>query len=143
MQSQASYLYSNPNLYHWVMRFLYGRYFEERYRAVAAEIDQGIKIVEVCSGDAYLYRKYLKPKQVEYIGLDVSPYFVAYGVRHGVPIRKFNLWEDSIPATDVVLMQASLYQFLPNAKYIMEKMLAAARIKSYYFRARKKSYFFE
>ena len=26
-------------------------------------------------------------------------------------------------------MQASLYQFLPNAKYIVEKMLAAARIK--------------
>jgi hypothetical protein len=127
-QSQSR-IYSNRLLYHLIMRLLYGRHFEARYAAIAAEITAGAgqSVVDVCAGDAYLYLKYLRSKPVQYLGLDFSPQMVRWAQQHGASMRVFDVWREEVPAGDVVVMQASLYQFLPHAEPIVRKLLAAAR----------------
>lgn len=129
MSQQASFIYSNQKIYQLVMRLLYGRNFRARYEALAAEVPPGAQVVDLCAGDAYLYRHYLRKKGVTYSGLELSPQFVAAGKAQGVAMQEFNVWKDKIPAAEIVIMQASLYQFLPNAESVLQKMLAAARRK--------------
>ena len=109
------------------MRLLYGRSFSARYEAVADEVPAGSEVVDVCAGDGYLYLNYLCAKPVQYQALDISPRLVQWMQRHGIQARQFDVWQDAVPAADVVIMQASLYQFLPNAAPIIEKLLRAAR----------------
>ena len=111
------------------MRVLYGRHFEARYIAVADEIPAQSKVVDVCAGDCYLYVRYLCRRSVTYTGLDVSPQLVRWARTRGVSARQFDAWTDPIPVADVVVMQASLYQFLPSARDIVGRMLAAGRDK--------------
>ncbi len=122
-------IYSNRAVYHLVMRLLYGRHFGARYAAIAAEIPSGAEVIDVCAGDGYLYLKFLRQKSVRYLGLDISPRLVDWARKRGVSARQFNLWHDTLPPGDVVVMQASLYQFLPQAEPIIRKLLSAARCK--------------
>lgn len=129
MPEGSSFIYSSQSLYQLLMRALYGRHFRARYEALAAEIPEGAQVVDLCAGDCYLYRAFLRRKQVNYLGLELSPQFVRSAQRQGVPVREFNVWRDEIPAAEIVLMQASLYQFLPRAESVVQRMLKAARGK--------------
>lgn len=111
------------------MRLLYGRHFHARYEALASEIPAQAEVIDLCAGDAYLYRHFLRKKGVSYLGLELSPQFVVAGKAQGVPMQEFNVWSERIPAAEVVIMQASLYQFLPNAEAVVQKMLVAAQRK--------------
>jgi SAM-dependent methyltransferase len=109
------------------MRALYGKHFRARYLAIADEIPEGSRVVDVCAGDCYLYLRFLRQKSVEYLGLDLSPRLVEWARRRGVNARVFNLWEDDVPTAEIVVMQASLYQFAPHAEAVLRKLLAAAQ----------------
>jgi len=123
----SSLIYNHRTAYQLLMRLLYGRYFARRYEAIAAEVPAGSTVVDVCAGDGYLYLKYLRAKGVRYQALDISPRLVQWMQRRGIQARQFDVWQDELPAADIVIMQASLYQFLPDAAPVVEKMLCAAR----------------
>ncbi|MBW2315452.1 MAG: hypothetical protein JRH10_14815 [Deltaproteobacteria bacterium] len=125
--TRASAIYRNPYLYQALMRALYGPYYEARYRAVAVEIPEETEVVELCAGDCRLYLKHLRSKRVRYVALDNARPLVDWARRHGVDAREFDVARDPIPQADVVLMQASLYQFLPDVEPVIERMLDAAR----------------
>ncbi len=122
-------IYRSPWLYHRVMRLLHGRHFAQRYEMLAAAVPEGSHVVEVCAGDAYLYRHFLKQRQVTYIGLDSSPAFVKSAQAQGLDFRLFDALHDPIPAADVVILQASLYHFPDTAITLIQRMLDAARVK--------------
>jgi len=113
MPRAGSSIYANEQLYRAIMRILYGRNFHARYRALAEEIPPRATVVDLCAGDCYLYRKFLRAQAVDYLGLDQSPALVRAAQQAGVQARQFNVWRDEIPPTGIVVMQASLYQFLP------------------------------
>lgn len=123
----SSLIYNHRTAYHLLMRLLYGRYFSARYEAIAAVVPAGSAVVDVCAGDGYLYLNYLRPKAVLYQALDISPRLVQWMQRHGIQARQFDVWQDPLPLADIVIMQASLYQFLPDAAPVVQKMLCAAR----------------
>jgi hypothetical protein len=125
----ASIIYRSPLLYHCVMRTLHGRHFQDRYLAVAAEVPDGADVVELCAGDAWLYRHFLKPKGVKYIGLDNSPQFVQAAKGSGLDIRIHDAFRDPVPVADVIIMQASLHLFHANVGAVMGRLLDAARQK--------------
>lgn len=127
--TQQSFIYSNRLAYHWLMRGLYGRHFQDRYRAIAAEVPDGARVVDVCAGDAYLYLRHLRNAGVDYVAVDVSPQLTAWARRRGVDARLLDVGDESLPQGDVVIMQASLYQFLPNADRIVAKLLDCARAR--------------
>ena len=111
------------------MRCVYGRNFERRYTDLLPHVPEGVSVVDLCAGAAYLYRRYLSTMGVSYHGLDYSRHFVERGRARGVRMDEFDVHRDPIPEADVVMMQASLYQFMDHAPALIRRMLAAARRK--------------
>ena len=120
-------IYWHPVIYHLLMRALYGEYFRTRYKAIAELIPDHASVTEVCAGDCYLFRNYLKKKNVKYLGLDINSSFVRYGQRNNIPILQHDLFTDEVPPADYVIIHASLYQFMPNHEFVVRKLLAAAK----------------
>jgi hypothetical protein len=110
------------------MLALYGRHYPSRYRAIADLIPTGASVVDLCCGPALLFTRYLRHKNVRYTGLDVNAGFIEKLVRKGAGGQVWDLRKDEpLPRADYVMMQASLYHFLPDALPIVERMLKAAR----------------
>ncbi|MDQ6606302.1 MAG: class I SAM-dependent methyltransferase [Actinomycetota bacterium] len=125
----TSLIYRSAHVYELLMRGLYGRHYAARMRTVAEQVPPGASVLELCCGPGTLYRRYLRPRVDGYIGLDINPGFVARLRRDGIDARRFDLAQDGrpLPAADVVIIQASLYHFLPDAAALIDRMLAAAR----------------
>jgi SAM-dependent methyltransferase len=125
----VSLIYRDPHGYELVMRVLYGRHYKARMRAIVAEVPEGSSVLELCCGPGTLYTRHLRGHAGHYIGLDVNGKFIEGLRRAGVDARRIDLASDGrkLPDTDVVIMQASLYHFLPQAHEIVERMIGAAR----------------
>lgn len=123
-----SFIYKNSFVYELAMLLLYGRHYPSRYRAIAELIPDGSNVLDLCCGPALLYHRYLRPKNVKYTGLDINPHFIARLVKRGGGGQVWDLRSNgSLPSADYVIMQASLYHFLPEASPIVNRMLEAAR----------------
>ncbi len=109
------------------MRVLYGRYYAARDAAVAAHVPDGASVLELCCGPARLYERELRGRIGAYVALDASERFVARLRRRGVDARRADVATAELPVADVVVMQASLYHFLPAADAMLRRMRAAAR----------------
>jgi SAM-dependent methyltransferase len=125
----TSLVYRSAGGYELLMRILYGRHYGDRLAFVAEQVPDGASVLELCSGPGTLYRRHLRGRVGGYIALDVNDGFVKRLRREGVDARALDLATDAapLPRADVVLMQASLYHFLPHPGRILERMLAAAR----------------
>jgi len=124
-----SLIYRSAWGYGLAMRVLYGRYYAARDAAVAAHVPDGAGVLELCCGPARLYRRELRGRIGSYVGLDASAAFVNRLRGAGIDVRRANVATAELPAADVVVMQASLYHFLPEvrAAQMVERMRAAAR----------------
>jgi SAM-dependent methyltransferase len=124
----TSLIYRSSRGYELLMRALYGRHYEDRMRVVAERIRPGASVLELCCGPGTLYLRHLRGRAGAYPGLDVNAGFVEKLRRRGVDARQVDLASDDapLPGADVVLIQASLYHFLPDAERIVGRMLAAA-----------------
>ena len=123
-----SLIYRHPVAYELLMRALYGRHHAGRLRAVAEQIPPGASVLELCCGPGSLYLGWLRHRVGSYVGLDVNPGFVARLSARGVDARITELGGDATPLPDaeIVVMQASLYHFLPHAEPVVDRMLEAA-----------------
>jgi SAM-dependent methyltransferase len=125
----TSLVYRSALGYELVMRLLYGRHYRDRMRAVAARVPAGSSVLELCCGPATLYRRHLRSRARAYTGVDLNERFTARLRRQGIDARQIDLATNRapLPQADIVLMQASLYHFLPDAGLIVDRMLTAAR----------------
>ena len=122
-----SLVYRNPLLYESLMIALYGRHYPARFRVIAELIPAGSRVLELCCGPGILFRRYLKAKGVDYTGLDINARFIAELRRRAGRGLVWDLHSNQpLPPADVVVMQASLYQFLPDPEPVVRRMLAAA-----------------
>jgi SAM-dependent methyltransferase len=124
----TSLIYRSALGYELLMRALYGRHYGDRLRAVADEVPESATVLELCCGPGTLYSRFLRERVRGYTGLDVNERFVARLRQRGVDARVFDLGRcsEALPRADVVLIQASLYHFLPHAEEIVDRMLDAA-----------------
>jgi Methyltransferase domain len=123
----TSFIYWNPAIYALATRMLYGRHYASRFRAIANLIHEGASVLDCCCGPAVLYHRYLKPKGVDYTGLDINPRFIARLTRRGGKGDVRDLRDASpLPQAEFVVMQASLYHFLPDVAPVVERMRQAA-----------------
>jgi len=106
---------------------LYGRYFIGRYTAVADAIPSNVRVHETCAGDCFLYRRFLKNRPLMYMASDINPMFVSAGQGKGIHISRLDVRRDTLLDADYVLMLASLYQFIPEHKAVVDRLLASAR----------------
>ncbi len=123
----TSLIYQNALIYEGLMRALYGSGYHRRFQALAELIPDGGSVLDVCCGPATLFHRYLKQKGANYTGLDINPAFIRRLSARGGIGQVWNLEEDRpLPRREYVIMQSSLYHFLPDAAPIVERMLAAA-----------------
>jgi SAM-dependent methyltransferase len=124
----TSFIYRSSSVYELAMLALYGRHYGSRYRAIAELVPNGSSVLDLCCGPALLYHRYLRHKLVRYTGLDVNAEFIDRLTRRGASGQVWDLRSDkALPEADYVIMQASLYHFLPDPSPIMDRMLRAAR----------------
>lgn len=129
-QASRSLIYRSSRLYEFAMLSLYGRHYRARHSVIATLIPPGSSVVELCCGPGVLYSRHLKGKNVRYLGLDYSPAFIESLHRRGVDAQLRDLRDpDPLPPADYLIMQASLYHFLPAPQGVLERMLAAARAR--------------
>ena len=107
------------------MRLRFKKYFNQRYQAIDELIPNGSSVVDVCCGDSYLFN-YLNKKNIDYLGLDFNSIFINNSIKRGINARLFNIYEDSIPRADYIVIQASLYQFIPNHPRLLDKLYKSA-----------------
>ncbi len=123
-----SFIYKSSFVYELAMLVLYGRHYSSRYRALAELIPDGSSVLDLCCGPALLYHRYLRSKDIQYTGLDINPRFIDRLIKRGGNGRGWDLRSnEALPPADYVIMQASLYHFLPEASPIVNRMLKAAR----------------
>jgi len=123
----TSLIYRSALGYEWLMRALYGRHYGARLRSVADRVPPGASVLELCCGPGTLYRRHLRERAGVYLGLDVNQAFVDRLRARGLDARLVDLGgEQPLPRADVVIIQASLYHFLPGASALLDRMLAAA-----------------
>jgi 2-polyprenyl-3-methyl-5-hydroxy-6-metoxy-1,4-benzoquinol methylase len=124
---RSSLIYSKASIYEAVMRLLYGRAYDERFRALAKFIAEGSSVLDVCCGPGTLFHRYLKAKRVHYTGLDINRQFIERLSAGGATGIIWNLKENRpLPRAEYVVIQSSLYHFLPDASSVIERMIAAA-----------------
>ncbi len=122
----ASLVYSHPLVYKTVMRFLYAGGYNERLQSVASYIPAGSSVTELCSGFGDLYLQALKHKNIAYTGYDLNPGFVRYGKNKGLNLQLADINSAQLVASDYVVIQSSLYQFIPNHKQLIDRALSLA-----------------
>jgi SAM-dependent methyltransferase len=124
----TSLIYKTSSGYELAMRLLYGRYYNSRYQAIADIIEPETSVLDLCCGPGTLFTRYLTHKRVIYTGLDLNPTFVQRLCSRGVNAEVRDLTnEEPLPPADYVIMQASLYHFLPDPSPVVNRMLRAAR----------------
>jgi SAM-dependent methyltransferase len=122
-----SLIYRNALIYEALMLALYGSAYNQRFQVLAELIPDGGFVLDVCCGPGTLFHRYLKQKGVHYTGLDINPGFIKRLSAAGATGVVWNLEEKRpLPRAGYVIMQASLYHFLPDALPIVDRMLAAA-----------------
>jgi SAM-dependent methyltransferase len=110
------------------MLLLYGRHYNSRYRAIAELIPENTTVLDLCCGPALLFHRYLRAKGVHYTGLDINEKFISRLIRSDAAGEVWDLRSArELPVSDYVIMQASLYHFLPDASGVVNRMLKAAR----------------
>jgi len=124
----TSLVYRNAWIYTLVMRTLYGKHYGSRSSAVARLIPRGSSVLDVCCGPGTLFEHHLRAQEVRYHGLDCNPRFIARVERLGGTGRVCDIAQvETFPEADYVIIQASLYHFLPNVRPLIEKLERAAR----------------
>jgi hypothetical protein len=126
--ASTSLIYRSAALYEAAMLVLYGQHYFARHRVIADLIPQGSSVVELCCGPGYLYRRHLRRKVRGYYGIDINPRFVKQLIYCGAAGEVGDLRAlQTLPQADYIVMQASLYHFLPEPSGIVDLMLQAAR----------------
>jgi SAM-dependent methyltransferase len=125
---KTSVIYRIPFLYEAFIFARYHRAYFERSRAVAKLIPEESSVVDLCCGPATLYQHHLRHKNIKYTGLDINPRFVERLSSWGATGIRWDITESKpLPKADYLIMQGSLYHFLPNPRPIVDRMLIAAR----------------
>jgi trans-aconitate methyltransferase len=123
----VSLIYRSRIAYEFAMVALYRRHYAGRYEVIADLIPGGAAVLELCCGPGILYDRYLRPKNISYRGLDFSEKFVSDLRERGIAAEHRDLRSDCpLPHAEYVIMQASLYHFLPEADRVLDRMLEAA-----------------
>lgn len=120
-----SILYWHSYTYALLVRLMFKKYYTDRYKAIKNVIDNNSSVVDVCCGDSKLYA-FLKCKNINYLGLDFNQTFIKFSNKRGINVRLFDIYKDEIPVSDFVVIQGSMYQFIPNHNKILKKLYEAA-----------------
>jgi glycosyltransferase involved in cell wall biosynthesis len=113
--------------YDLVMRIIWGSRHRKILREAAQLIPAGASVSEVCCGTGTLYRKYLRERDITYLGMDNNGHFIMALKQLGIASKLHDLRNDEIDPADYVVICASFYHFAEEQEDVLRRMRAAAR----------------
>lgn len=119
-------IYSSPLLFNFVMRLKFGSTCRERLRRAAAEVRPGMRVIDLCAGDAMIYRSFLRRLDVDYTGYEINGRMVRSIRRRGVRMIQADVRTMELPPADVIMCLSSLYQFPDHAEALIRRALDVA-----------------
>jgi len=121
-------IYRSPALYRLAMRLGYGGDYAARHALIGDRVGGPADVLEVCCGDLALHRHLARRALLRsYLGLEQSPAMLRLARRRGVDVRPFDVRSGAaLPGAEVVIMQASLYQFHDLADTLLPRLWRAA-----------------
>ena len=123
----VSFMYSDPRLYKLIMKILYGKYYLDRYKVVNELVPDGSGVLDMCCGDCELYKSFFAHRNIFYTGIDYNAKFVSYAKKNSINVILSDIRKDIVPRTDYIIMQGSLYQFIPDHKDLIDRLLNSTR----------------
>jgi trans-aconitate methyltransferase len=90
-------------------------------------LPENVTVVDVCCGDCSL-SSFLRKKNIDYLGIDLNHKFIKDAIKRGIKAKNFNVQDQLIPAADYIIIQDSLYQFIPHHRQMIEKLFSAAKV---------------
>lgn len=125
----TSPIYWSPLLYNTALKILYGKIFEERFQCVVTRIPSSTQsVLDICCGTGLIYERYLKDRNINYIGLDLNKIFLKRVKKIGGNTICMKL-PGKLPKADIVIMMGSLYHFRGQENIIVDRMIEASRKK--------------
>lgn len=115
-------LFYHPLIYRYFTKLYYKKHYKERYSKISEIIADGAVVNDICCGDAYLYEQ-LKEKNVQYHAYDINQTYVSWLRKKGIDASVFDLTLDELPKGDYLILQSSLYQFIPDHESILKKLI--------------------
>ncbi len=123
-------IYSYPQIYHFIMRLIYQKYFWQRYENILPFMGDRESILDICCGTGSLYFFLNSEQKKKYLGLEVSPRFIKYLAEKRIPAQKFDFLQSVLPVNyDNIVMLSSLYQLHPHCEKALVQMLQSAENK--------------
>lgn len=120
-----SFIYLHPKIYEYVMKLLHLGDFKKRYEIISQEC-RGMRILDLCCGDCYL-SNFVDKKR--YTGIDLNKTFIRHALKKGINAKFMDIEKEEIPESECIILQGSLYQFIPNEAAILEKIFNKATKK--------------
>lgn len=121
------FIYRSRFVYGLIMAMLYGCNAGRRHTLIAEAIPDGASVLDICCGPCGLQHALRKRASVRYTGIDASAFFVESARRRSIDARQVDIRREEMPrGFDCVVMQASLYQFHPDEKSVIDRMLDAS-----------------
>jgi len=118
-----SITYWHPFIYKILMKLLFRKSYKARYTEIANLIKNNSSVIDICCGDAQLY-SFLKNKNIKYTGIDFNNVFLNHLRKKKIDVIHMDINQEKIPIkADYVVLQSSLYQFIPNHLQIIRKLL--------------------
>src|SRR3989338_828973 len=120
-------IYRSPLLYRLAIFFLYRGDYSERYEILDRFIKERSSVVELCCGPGDFYRGFLKKKNVNYLGVDNSADFIKRCKKKGINVIWGEVSQFNFIKSDYYIIISSLYQFHPDIRELINKMLQYAK----------------
>ena len=107
--------------------YTYGNYFKD-YQVIFSFIPSNSKkVIELCFGDIYL-ANICNQNQIDWIGYDISNFFVENAKKRNFNAIKANLHDHKIDtACDAIIISRSLYHFKDVLDSFFEKLLKCSK----------------
>ncbi|MGZ3883096.1 MAG: hypothetical protein ACXVP0_00080 [Bacteroidia bacterium] len=119
-------IYWHPKLYQTAIKCSFGSHYAARYSALKKHIPKNAQLLELCMGDAFFYLNHLSGMPLSYSCADVNPVFIRAAKRRGLNAFPLDLFRDPVPQSDYILIQGSLYHFIPDQLAMVQKLLKAS-----------------
>ncbi len=110
-------IYWHPKIYEIVTKILYNKNYVKRYKEIGKEA-KDLEVLDLCCGDCKL-SNFIR----NYRGIDFNKNFVEAINKKNINIELRDISSQNIPKSECIIMQGSLYQFIPNHEKIIKRIL--------------------
>lgn len=121
----SSLVYKNIYIYRILLNIIYQGRYKSRFSAITPLLQGSHSVTELCFGDIHI-AKFCNENHINWIGYDLNNSFVKFAQKHGYAALYSDILKlESLPKSDIVLVQGSLYHFHQDIEALFSLIFAS------------------